>query len=122
MERTSRFMGNAASLFYSDDPNVETLHSRIRPTADQEKYLQAKWKAVADHLMAAYRKEHNVPTRTWLQGSYKFGTLIKPLVKGAEFDVDLGFYAETDRISAPSESAKATKFKGSVRAILQRYV
>ncbi|WP_425473120.1 cyclic GMP-AMP synthase DncV-like nucleotidyltransferase [Zoogloea oleivorans] len=27
---------------------------------------------------------------TWLQGPYKYGTLIKPVHPGKEYDVDLG--------------------------------
>jgi len=32
------------------------------------------------------------PVSTWLQGSYKYGTLIKPVHKGEEYDVDVGIY------------------------------
>jgi len=32
------------------------------------------------------------PIRTWLQGSYKFATQVRPVRKGEEFDIDLGFY------------------------------
>jgi hypothetical protein len=32
------------------------------------------------------------PIRTWLQGSYKFGTQVRPVRKDDEFDIDLGVY------------------------------
>ncbi len=45
----------------------------------------------------------------WLQGSYKNHTLIRPVVKGQEFDIDIGMYlflhAENEGISAESSKS-----------------
>ena len=32
------------------------------------------------------------PVKHWLQGSYKNHTLIRPIQKGDEFDIDVGVY------------------------------
>lgn len=37
-------------------------------------------------------KSSGYPIRTWLQGSYKFATQVRPVHKGDEFDIDLGIY------------------------------
>lgn len=85
-------MGHASSLFHSD--RDQTLHSRITPTEEQRAFLQQNWNALADHLKSALQESTGYPISTWIQGSYKFGTLIKPVRKGEEYDVDLGVYFE----------------------------
>ena len=82
-------MGNAARLF---NGNAEqTLYSRITPTPEQRTFLQEQWNALADHLKAKL-VGWGYPISTWLQGSYKYGTLIKPVHQGEEYDVDVGVY------------------------------
>src|SRR5712664_4797683 len=82
-------MGHAARLF---NGNAEqTLYGRVTPTIEQREFLQEQWNDLADHL----KKElatWGYPITTWLQGSYKYGTLIKPVHKGEEYDVDVGVY------------------------------
>ena len=36
-------MGNSASLFYSSDPEKQTLHRRVAPNARQLELLQSRW-------------------------------------------------------------------------------
>lgn len=82
-------MGKASRLF--NGAAEQTLHSRITPTTDQREFLQTQWNNLAEHL----KKElvgWGYPISTWLQGSYKYGTLIKPVHKGEEYDVDVGVY------------------------------
>ncbi|REG59287.1 hypothetical protein B0G80_2022 [Paraburkholderia sp. BL6669N2] len=84
-------MGKAARLF--NGTAEQTLYGRVTPTAEQREVLQTQWNALADHLkeqLAAW----GYPISTWLQGSYKYGTLIKPVHKGEEYDVDVGVYFE----------------------------
>jgi hypothetical protein len=86
-------MGIASSLFYSSNDTVkQTLHRRIIPSSEQMKEQQDRWNELADHLMNGLRAETGCPIRTWLQGSYKYATQIRPPRKGDEFDIDLGIF------------------------------
>jgi Adenylyl/Guanylyl and SMODS C-terminal sensor domain len=88
-------MGTAASLFYSaNDAEKQTLYRRITPSDDQFEEQQLRWNALADHLLADLEARSQCATRSWLQGSYKFGTQIRPTRMGHEFDIDLGLYME----------------------------
>lgn len=86
-------MGITASLFFSsNDAEKQTLHKRITPTQDQFEEQQSRWNELAEHLTADLRERSGYPIRTWLQGSYKFGTQVRPARLGDEFDIDLGVY------------------------------
>lgn len=87
-------MGKAARLF--NGAADQTLISRVTPTADQREYLQKHWNDLAEHLKTKLRDKYGYSISTWLQGSYKFGTLIKPVHLGEEYDVDVGIYFEWD--------------------------
>ena len=88
-------MGIASTLFYSsNDPNKQTLHRRIIPSDDQIASQKERWNSLVDHLVSDLRDQSDCSIRTWLQGSYKFGTQIRPARKGEEFDIDLGVYLE----------------------------
>lgn len=86
-------MGKAARLF--NGAAEQTLYGRVTPTAEQRAFLQEQWNAIADHLKAELAG-WGYPISTWLQGSYKYGTLIKPVHKGEEYDVDVGVYFAWD--------------------------
>lgn len=86
-------MGKASRLF--NGTAEQTLHSRITPTADQREFLQTQWNSLAEHLKGGLTG-WGYPISTWLQGSYKYGTLIKPVHKGEEYDVDVGIYFSWD--------------------------
>ena len=83
-------MGKASSLFYSE--REHTLHKRVTPSQEQRDFLQKQWNSLADHLKAKLSEKHGYTISTWLQGSYKYGTLIKPVHKDEEYDVDVGVY------------------------------
>jgi hypothetical protein len=85
-------MGKATRLF--NGSAEETLYSRITPTEEQREFLQAQWNALANHLKLHLRQDYGYTISTWIQGSYKYGTLIKPLHIGEEYDVDVGIYFE----------------------------
>lgn len=85
-------MGSASSLF--NGVGEQTLISRISPTLLQREFLQTSWNELAVHLKVALKAKYGYPISTWLQGSYKYGTLIKPVHLGEEYDVDLGVYFE----------------------------
>jgi hypothetical protein len=83
-------MGHASSLF--NGPGEQTLINRVSPTTQQREFLQTSWNELAEHLKVSLKAKHGYPISTWLQGSYKYGTLIKPVHPGEEYDVDLGVY------------------------------
>lgn len=85
-------MGRASSLF--NGPGDQTLIGRVSPTTQQREFLQASWNDLAEHLKVSLKAKHGYPISTWLQGSYKYGTLIKPIHPGEEYDVDVGVYFE----------------------------
>jgi Cyclic GMP-AMP synthase DncV-like, nucleotidyltransferase domain/Adenylyl/Guanylyl and SMODS C-terminal sensor domain len=97
-------MATAADLFYSTDPNKETLHSRIVPTEEQTEHLQEKWNDLASWLVQDLQDRGGFPVKTWLQGSYKMATVIRPIGPHEEYDVDLGAYLcwSEKEIAAPA--------------------
>lgn len=78
-------------LFYSTDVTHQTLHRRVTPTADQRSLQQERWNDLRDFLIGDLSSRTGLPISSWLQGSYKLGTQIRPS-KGTEFDIDLGIY------------------------------
>ncbi|MGK2911343.1 MAG: CBASS cGAMP synthase [Sphingobium sp.] len=85
-------MSCAARLFNSKSD--QTLYSRITPSKDQFAIQQARWNDLRDVLKSRLKEDTGYPTSSWLQGSYKFDTQIRPWESGAEFDIDLGVYFE----------------------------
>ena len=114
-------MGIASSLFYSsNDPDKQTLHRRIIPSENQYNSQQERWNSLAEHLISDLREQSGCSIRTWLQGSYKFGTQIRPARKGEEFDIDLGVYLEWD--GYPEDGNLEPKgIKGLVQSALFAY-
>lgn len=88
-------MGHASSLF--NGQGGQTLIDRVTPTADQREFLQKHWNLLAEHLKVELKAKHGYTISTWLQGSYKYGTLIKPVRRGEEYDVDVGVYFEWEK-------------------------
>lgn len=89
-------MGLAASLFYSTVEPEKCLDWRIRPSDDQFEAQRARWNDLADVLLSDLKTRSGFPTSSWLQGSYKFGTQVRPASSGQEFDIDLGVYFRWD--------------------------
>ena len=114
-------MGIASSLFYnSNDPDKQTLHRRIVPSDNQYDSQQERWNNLAEHLVSDLREQSGCSIRTWLQGSYKFGTQIRPARKGEEFDIDLGVYLEWD--GAPEDgNLEPKEIKDLVQSALFAY-
>ncbi|ACT51875.1 CBASS cGAMP synthase [Methylovorus glucosotrophus] len=84
-------MGKATRLFNGGAD--QTLISRVTPTTEQREFLQEQWNSLADHVKKTLGK-HGYTISTWLQGSYKYATLIKPVHSDEEYDVDVGIYFE----------------------------
>jgi len=87
-------MGHAAALF--NGAREQTLQKRVTPSAEQREFLQTQWNALADHLKSALTEKYGYTVSTWLQGSYKYGTLLRPVHLKDEYDVDVGIYFEWD--------------------------
>lgn len=87
-------MGLSASLFYSSNSDVQTLYRRITPSDKQFEQQQERWNNLADFLLDDLSMRTELVSRSWLQGSYKFGTQVRPAKSGDEFDIDLGVYLE----------------------------
>lgn len=85
-------MGKASRLFNGSAD--QTLIGRVTPTSEQREFLQKHWNDLASHLKSALAIAHGYSISTWLQGSYKYATLIKPVHLGEEYDVDVGVYFE----------------------------
>jgi hypothetical protein len=85
-------MGQASILF--NGSRDQSLIKRVRPTQEQREFLQEQWNQLADHLKSQLRSRHGYPISTWLQGSYKYATLIKPVRREEAYDVDVGVYFE----------------------------
>lgn len=85
-------MGQASTLF--NGTATQTLINRVSPTSEQRQFLQQSWNDLAEHLKTALKVRHGYAISTWLQGSYKYATLIKPVHSGEEYDVDVGVYFE----------------------------
>lgn len=79
-------------LFYSTDVDRSTLFRRITPTQPQREQQQERWQDLRDYLLGDLAEATGYRISSWLQGSYKFGTQIRPARKGEEFDIDLGIY------------------------------
>jgi hypothetical protein len=85
-------MGNASRLF--NGSTDQTLIERVSPTSEQREFLQKHWNELATYLKSTLATRHGYPVSTWLQGSYKYATLIKPVRSDEEYDVDVGVYFE----------------------------
>jgi len=97
-------MNVATHLFFSTNPEKLTLYKRIIPNSEQMSFIIKKWNKLAEYLIDYLSDISEVPIKSWLQGSYKFGTLIRPINKDHEFDIDLGIFfswrEHTDKVSA----------------------
>ncbi|AUH34911.1 CBASS cGAMP synthase [Paracoccus tegillarcae] len=113
-------MGIAANLFHNPDDRENSLAYRIRPSDDQIQQQQERWNDLADVLKEMLRDRVGKPVSSWLQGSYKFGTQIRPARMGEEFDIDLGIYVEWPG-AAKDGANGACELKDHVQAILQDY-
>lgn len=107
-------MGVAANLFFSND-DADSLNRRVRPTDGQLGFLRENKDALEQWLLNNLA-DSGYGVSTFLQGSYRFHTLIKPVMPGAEYDVDVGFYFIGGR--AEPDSAD---LRGLLRSSLEEF-
>lgn len=113
-------MGHCSSLFYSTNTEKQTLHRRITPSDDQVADQQEYWNDLADYLKADLKQRSSCPVTTWIQGSYKFATQIRPARKGQEYDIDLGVYFAWEGTAEDGEHS-ALELKGMTQDSLRIY-
>lgn len=85
-------MAKAAHLF--SGTATDSLINRVTPSAGQREFLQQQWNIMRDNICPKLQEVSGYMISTWLQGSYKYGTLIRPVHLGEEYDVDVGIYFE----------------------------
>lgn len=113
-------MANIHSFFYSTDTDKQTLHRRIVPNSTQFEQQQDRWHDLRDFLVADLNEKTGLPICTWLQGSYKFGTQVRPKNKKEEFDIDLGIYFKWES-SRDTGTYSAKELKHLVQESLKVY-
>jgi hypothetical protein len=85
-------MGITANLFFTTTDPENCLDYRIRPSEVQQSAQEARWNDLRDFLVEKLQSLAGYSISSWLQGSYKFGTQIRPAKPTQEFDIDLGIY------------------------------
>ena len=112
-------MGLSTKLFFDENSDSESLFLRI--TLSKEQIAEAKEKK--DNLLELLKPELSssleIKVKHWLQGSYKNHTLIRPVQKGDEFDIDVGIYL---LFNAEDDGLDAQVAKNLNREILEWYV
>ncbi len=113
-------MSKASHLFYSTDKDKKTLHRAITPSDVQQEIQQERWQSLRDWLAPDLNEATGYSVSSWLQGSYKYHTQIRPASKFQESDIDLGLYLEWD--GAPGDGAYSPKeLKDLVQESLKAY-
>jgi Adenylyl/Guanylyl and SMODS C-terminal sensor domain/Second Messenger Oligonucleotide or Dinucleotide Synthetase domain len=102
-------MGAAAEFFFSPAADRDTLNKRVRPGDDQMEFLRLKKDALEAHLRRDLPQRTDCAVSTWLQGSYKLHTLIRPVHKRDEYDVDLGVYVAWETAAGERWSPEALR-------------
>ena len=85
-------MPRVHNLFYSTDCEKRTLHRNICPSEKQQEMQQDRWNDLCEYLTDDLGEISGCKIYSWLQGSYRFGTQVRPAHKNDEFDIDLGIY------------------------------
>ena len=111
-------MGLCSKMFYEDSQN-ETLSSRLTLSPEQLEDAQNKKDNLLSYIKPELSRVFDTPVKHWLQGSYKNHTLIRPVRKGEEFDIDVGLYI---LCNAEDEGLSALESKELNRAILNQFV
>lgn len=116
-------MTNASALFYNSNSQIkDTLYRKITITQGDEQYEEqmTRWKDLAEYLKENLKTESGLNVNSWLQGSYKFKTQIRPTNTSEEFDIDLGVYFEVEK--KPTEEKYSPKnLKRMIQQCLKNY-
>lgn len=102
-------MSEISKVFYSTNPDSVTLHSRIKLTQTQKDNVIKVREDCLPFIKKMLSEQLGYEIGHWIQGSYKNKTLIRPVKKGQEFDIDVGLYIfaeETRTIDASDAKAR----------------
>ena len=102
-------MPKVKHLFFSTDTNKRTLHRNITPSPRQQEMQQERWHDVRDYLIEDLKELTGLEITSWLQGSYKLSTQVRPAKKDEEFDIDLGIYFHWNEGEGADLTAKKLK-------------
>jgi len=111
-------MGKSAVVFYSSDAEKETVNKRVTLLNEQLEYARTKKNELLSYLKKELSSRLKISVVYWLQGSYKNRTLIRPVRKGEEFDIDAGVYL---LFNAEASGIRAKDAKYIFRTILSEY-
>lgn len=111
-------MGLSAKLFF-DVSDTETLSRRISLTPEQMEDARGKKDKLLELIKPELSTSLETSVKHWLQGSYKNHTLIRPIQKGDEFDIDVGVYI---LCNAEEEGLSALGVKNLNRQVLEWFV
>ncbi len=109
-------MGLCAKLFYDSNNEDETLFSRITLTKEQIDEAREKKDTLLKYMKPELAAVFDAEVKHWLQGSYKNHTLIRPVRKGEEFDIDVGMYI---MLNGEEEGLEASETKSLNRQVLE---
>lgn len=85
-------MGYSAKYFYVNDNESATLHNRISVDITQLDQARTKKDELLSYIKPQIKDSTGHDVKHWLQGSYKNSTLVRPISKGMQFDIDVGLY------------------------------
>lgn len=85
-------MGLSAKYFYDNESDTPTLHNRITIDDTQLDEARIKKNELLSYIKPEIKNSTGYDVKHWLQGSYKNATLIRPVSKGMQFDIDIGLY------------------------------
>jgi hypothetical protein len=111
-------MGLSAKLFF-DITDTETLSKRISLTPEQIEDARDRKDKLLELIKPELSSSLETTVKHWLQGSYKNYTLIRPIQKGNEFDIDVGIYI---LCNAEEEGLSALEVKHLNRQVLEWFV
>lgn len=109
-------MASGNSVIFSGE---NSLYSKVVPTDQQYETLQLAWNELRDFLIPYIRKTHAYTLKTWIQGSYKYRTLIRPLAKEESYDLDLGVYFLTEEVEGTSASSLREMISDGLTAYME---
>lgn len=107
-----------SSAFFSSDDDKETLASRMTLLDEQVDAVRTEKNKLLAFIKTNLSDNLGFKVGYWIQGSFKNHTVIKPVRRTDEFDVDVGLYLFTD---AEAQDIEAKNAKGALNYVLDIY-
>ncbi len=107
-----------SSAFFSRDDDKETLASRMTLLDEQVDAVRHEKNNLLAFIKANLSDSLGFKVGYWIQGSFKNHTVIKPVRRTDEFDVDVGLYLFTD---AEAQDIEAGNAKSALNDVLGIY-